>query len=87
MNYLILEFKVIELEDIRVKMHGLGQPLNWMVKKLLCKLLRRYLGETLEREAKPIIQQELNNVTETDLIALPLGLSSISSMIPDSIIP
>ena len=78
---------MIELDAIRVKMHGLGQPLNWVVRKILCRFLRRYLGETLEREAKPIIQQELNNVTEADLIALPLGLTSISSMIPDSIIP
>ena len=68
-------------------MQGLGTPLNWMVRKILCRLLQRYLQETLEREAKPIIQQELNNVKESDLIALPLGLSSISSMIPDSIIP
>ena len=68
-------------------MQGLGKPMNWVVRKVLCRLLQRHLGETLEREAKPIIQQELNNVTETDLIALPLGLSSISSMIPDSIIP
>ena len=83
----ITEFKVVELENIRVKMQGLGTPMNWVVRKVLCRLLQRYLGETLEREAKPIIQQELNNVTESDLIALPLGLSSISSMIPDSIIP
>ena len=75
------------MEDIKVKMQGLGKPLNWVARKILCKFLQRYLGDTLEREAKPVIQQELNNVTETDLIALPLGLTSISSMIPDSIIP
>ena len=68
-------------------MQGLGKPLNWIVRKILCNLLQRHLGDTLEREAKPVIQQELNNVTETDLLALPLGLTSISSMIPDSIIP
>ena len=79
------QVEVLDVEDIRVTMKGLGQPLNWIVRKILAKFLQRHLREVLEREAKPIIQQELNNVTEADLIALPLGLTSISSMIPQHI--
>ena len=77
-----LDFKVLDTEEIKVTMLGLGQPLNWIVRKILCLFLQRYLREVLEREAKAVIQQELNNVTETDLVALPLGLSSIKDLLP-----
>ena len=71
----ILAFQVTNIDGIKVTMQGLGQPLNWAVRKILQKLLVRHLPEVLEREAKGVIQQELNNVTtESDTsLMLPMG--------------
>ena len=80
--YIFSAFKVVACENVRVTMQGLGQPLNWIVKKMLSKILQRYLRDVLEKEAKSVIQQELDNVTETDLLALPLGFTSIKDMLP-----
>jgi len=63
----LIAFEVMELEHVRVKMKGLGQPMNWIVRKFLCKFLKRYILDTLETDLKPMIQEELSNVKETDL--------------------
>ena len=76
--FLSQAFNVSSVNGVQVTMHGLGRPMNWVVKKILRSLLRRHLSTILEKAGKEVIQQELNNASA----AIANGDESMLSLIP-----